>query len=63
MAYFSDFVAYWADNQHRVPRRLATDCRIAAVARTRERVQAGRGDKPLLFDDLIARMDAALQPR
>jgi len=56
------FVHHFTANRDAMPKGEAESIREAALARVRERWAAGRGDTPLLFDDLIERIERALMP-
>lgn len=60
MAYWSDFTSHYVANRSRMPAGVAAAIRRDALARLAERMAAGRGDGPLLFNDLIERIEVAL---
>ena len=57
---FATFTAYYAQNKSNVPASFATEIRREAVARVMDRLQAGRGECVLTFDDLITRMETKI---
>ena len=60
MFHFSDFVAHFAANRRYMAPVTAATIRKVALTRLAERQAAGRGDTPLLFGDLIDRIEAAV---
>lgn len=60
MATWSVFCSYFVQNRKNLPASLASDIRQEALSRYRKRIQAGRADFPLLFDDLIGRCEASI---
>jgi hypothetical protein len=62
-ATWSTFVSHWTSNLSAMPAAVAAEIRREAVARLQERQRAGRGDTPLCFGDLVARIETAVAPR
>lgn len=57
---FSAFTAYLTANAKSIPAALFAETKRAGIARLVERMQAGRADSVLTFDDLILRCEAAV---
>ncbi len=60
MFFYSQFVAHFSANRRYMAPAVAEGIRRDARSRVIERQQAGRADAPLLFDDLIERIERAV---
>lgn len=58
--YFSTFTSYMLANRRNVPNSLWQQVRREGIARVTERLQAGRADSELTFNDLIERIEDAI---
>ena len=63
MLFFSDFARYMNQNGRYIPKKKRDDIRRRAVTRLTERLQAGRADSPLTFDDLFNEAEAYVSGR
>ena len=57
---FSQFTSHFLANRSRIAPAVAAQIRRDAIARVNDRQIAGRGDAPLMFNDLIERIETAL---
>jgi len=61
---WTQFVAYFDAHKGRISKVIAAQIRREAIARVQERWKEGYvATEPLYFDDLIARIEKAVQPR
>lgn len=57
---WSDFIAYWVENRRYMPPAVARAIAVRGCRRVIARQVSGRADCPLLFDDLVDRIEAAV---
>jgi hypothetical protein len=61
--HFSNFTSYMLQNRRSVSNSLWQQVRREGIARVAERLQTGRADSELTFNDLIERIESAICPK
>ena len=64
MFLWTHFTKHFAEHKHRMPKRIRDRIRKEAIERVREAWKEGSvATKPMYFDDLIAEIEKAVQPK